>query len=202
MRFDLSYFDDKVGFDINYRGFYNIYNIAVSYSAARLALGKLENYCDVLANYKPQTGRMEEFNIGKKVVLNLSKNPAGFNQGISTVLEDSCSDKVVLIGINDNAGDGKDISWLWDVDFEKLKTADVSRYILCGMRADDLALRLKYGGIDKDKMKKFSSLKEAAEAINDGNESICYALVNYTVVFQMQEILSGLMREWENELRN
>ncbi|MBE7040215.1 MAG: DUF1727 domain-containing protein [Ruminococcaceae bacterium] len=200
MRFELSYFDNKVQFDINYRGFYNIYNVAVSYSAARLALGKLENYRDVLAQYKPQTGRMEEFNIGKKVILNLSKNPAGFNQGIATVLEDSTFNKVVLIGINDNAGDGKDISWLWDVDFEKLETADVSRYILCGMRADDLALRLKYGGIEEGKMKKFSALKDAAEAINDGNENICYALVNYTVVFQMQEILSELKREWENEI--
>ncbi len=197
MKFELSYFDEKIGFDLNYRGFYNIYNVAVSYSVARLVLGKIENYSDVLAAYKPQTGRMEEFNIGKKVVLNLSKNPAGFNQGIVTVSEDSKAEKVVLLGINDNAGDGKDISWLWDVDFEKLETANVSRYILCGNRVSDLAVRLKYGGIPEGKMKKYFTLKQAAEAINDGDEDICYALVNYTVVFEMQELLSGLAKELE-----
>lgn len=195
MKFELSYFGDRVLFDVNYRGFYNIYNVAVSYAAARMALGKLDNYREVLDAYKPQTGRMEEFDIGKKVVLNLSKNPAGFNQGIATVLEDLTPQKAVLIGINDNAGDGKDISWLWDVDFEKLKEANVSRYILCGMRVDDLALRLKYGGVEEDRIKKYKTLKQAAEAINDGGEDICYALVNYTVVFEMQEILSSLGKE-------
>lgn len=186
---------EKIPFDINYRGFYNIYNISVSYVAAYLAMGRIENYADVLESYKPQTGRMEEFDIGKKVVLNLSKNPAGFNQGIATVCDDEASEKVILIGINDNAGDGKDISWLWDVDFERLEDARTIRYILCGMRVDDLAIRLKYAGIDEDKMKKFYTLEEAAREIKSGDEDMCYALVNYTVVFSMQDILKKLEKE-------
>ena len=195
MKFNLCFENEVIPFDVNYRGFYNIYNVVVSYAAARLAMGKVENYNEVLAAYKPQTGRMEEFDIGKKVVLNLSKNPAGFNQGIATVAEDEKNKKVILIGINDNAGDGKDISWLWDVDFERLEKTDAKRYILCGMRVDDLALRLKYGGIDETRIKKFHTLKEAATEILNGDEDICYALVNYTVVFTMQEILKELEKE-------
>lgn len=192
IKFDIDIDGEKVDFDVNYRGFYNIYNIAVSYIGARLMMGKFDNYKEILSGYKPQTGRMEEFNIGKKVVLNLSKNPAGFNQGIATVFEDTKNEKVILLGINDNAGDGKDISWLWDVDFERFSTSDAKRYILCGMRVDDLALRLKYAGIPESKMKKFYSLKEAAMEITNGDEDICYALVNYTVVFKLSEVLKEL----------
>lgn len=192
IKFDIMTDGEKVDFDVNYRGFYNIYNIAVSYIGARLMMGKFDNYKEILSGYKPQTGRMEEFDIGKKVILNLSKNPAGFNQGIATVFEDEKNEKVLLLGINDNAGDGKDISWLWDVDFERFTSSDIKRYILCGMRVDDLALRLKYAGIDEGLMKKFYSLKEAAEEIKKGDEDICYALCNYTVVFKLSEALKEL----------
>lgn len=195
MKFELSYMGEGVLFDVNYRGFYNIYNIAVSYCSARLLLGKLDNYREVLSSYKPQTGRMEEFDVGKKVVLNLSKNPAGFNQGISAVTEDSGKSKVMLIGINDNAGDGKDISWLWDASFENLNIEEVKRFIVCGMRRDDMALRLKYAGIDENKIKKFDTLKAAAVEITKGDEDICYALVNYTVVFEMKAVLSEMEKE-------
>ena len=195
MRFNICADGDVVFFDVNYRGFYNVYNIAFSYIAAFLAMGRIENYKDVLDSYKPQTGRMEEFDIGKKVILNLSKNPAGFNQGIATVLEDKKTQKVILLSINDNAGDGKDISWLWDVDFERLEESNVKRYILCGMRVDDLAVRLKYAGIDESKMEKVYSLDEAAQKITDKDEDICYALVNYTVVFPLQKILKELEEE-------
>lgn len=195
IKFNLYIENEVIDFDLNYRGFYNIYNIAISFAAAKLAMGNVDNYKEVLKSYKPQTGRMEEFNIGKKVILNLSKNPAGFNQGISAVGEDAKTEKVILLGINDNAGDGKDISWLWDVDFEKLEKMNVSRYILCGMRVDDLALRLKYADVDENKMKKFYNFKDAAKEITNGNEDICYALVNYTAVFPIQEELKALNEE-------
>ena len=195
LKFSIYENEEKTDFSVNLRGFYNVYNIAVSYIAAKLLMGSVPNYKEVLSSYKTQTGRMEEFDIGKKTILNLSKNPAGFNQGIDTVLKDTKTNKVLLIGINDNAGDGKDISWLWDVRFENLNRDDIKRFILCGMRVDDLALRLKYGGFDTDKIKKFYTLKEAAEEILKGDEDICYALVNYTVVFKLSEELKELSKE-------
>ena len=90
----------------------------------------LTKYC---ANIKTQNGRMELFDIGRKTwVLNLAKNPAGFNQNISAVLEDK-SPKDLIVVINDKAQDGKDISWLWDVDCERFHDARVQTFIASGI---------------------------------------------------------------------
>ncbi|MCD7736977.1 MAG: MurT ligase domain-containing protein [Lachnospiraceae bacterium] len=103
----------------DYRGFYNIYNILAAYAAARCAGLKMEGFDQVLREFNPQNGRMEHFHIGNTdVILNLAKNPAGFNQNISAVMEDK-KEKDIIIVINDNAQDGTDISWLWDVDFDR-----------------------------------------------------------------------------------
>ena len=196
IKFDIMTDGEKVDFDVNYRGFYNIYNIAVSYIGARLMMGKFDNYKEILSGYKPQTGRMEEFDIGKKVILNLSKNPAGFNQGIATVFEDEKNEKVLLVAINDNAGDGKDVSWLWDVDFERLKSVDAEKIVVSGERALDLAVRLKYAGISEEKIIIASDLKDAAKMLVDSKNEVCYALVNYTVVFKMQEIFKEIEKKY------
>ena len=57
------------------------------------------------------------------LLLNLAKNPAGFNQNISAVMQDDSSGRILIIAINDNAQDGRDVSWLWDVDFDRLMEA-------------------------------------------------------------------------------
>ncbi len=195
--FTMDYFGKTRDFSVSYRGFYNIYNIALSYAAAYLANGgDIENADIIFESYKPQIGRMEEFNLGEKtVVLNLSKNPAGFNQTISAVGNDT-REKILLIGVNDNAGDGKDISWLWDVDFERLKAVNAKKIILTGIRVDDLAVRLKYAGINEDKMIKCADLKSAAQTLAGSETDVCYALVNYTVVFKMQQIFKELEKKY------
>ena len=94
---------------VNYKGFYNIYNILAAYSAARTGGMKLKHFAQVLQDFNPQNGRMEQFHIGNTdVILNLAKNPAGFNQNISAVMEDK-REKDLIIVINDNAQDGTDI---------------------------------------------------------------------------------------------
>ena len=195
--FTMDYFGKSKTFDVPYRGFYNIYNIALSYSAAYLALGNdIENSDKVFSDYKPQTGRMEEFTLGnKKIILNLSKNPAGFNQSIAAVGKDMRK-KDVLVAINDNAGDGKDVSWLWDVDFERLKSVDAEKIVISGERALDLAVRLKYAGISEEKIIIASDLKDAAKMLVDSKNEVCYALVNYTVVFKMQEIFKEIEKKY------
>lgn len=190
--FTLDYKDSSTRFDVNYRGFYNIYNIVLSYGAALVTLGSVPHYENVLAAYKPQIGRMEEFAVGSgTVILNLAKNPAGFNQAISTVLKDE-REKDLLIAINDNGQDGKDISWIWDVDFERLANAKVHRLVVTGVRADDLALRLKHAGFAPSVQTKVYDLKTALKTAADGDCTVCYALVNYTVVFAAQSILKEL----------
>lgn len=194
--FTMDYFGKSKKFVVPYRGFYNIYNIALSYAAAYLAIGDdVKNAGEVYGAYEPQTGRMEEFKIdGKTVVLNLSKNPAGFNQTIAAFASDK-DEKVLLIGINDNAGDGKDVSWIWDVDFERLNTIGAKKIVIAGIRVDDLAVRLKYAGLDRDKIEIKYSLDEAADAMLNQDCDKCYALVNYTVVYKLQEILKELEKK-------
>lgn len=186
--FDIEINDDKYHFDVNYRGFYNIYNIAMAFSTAHLLLGKVSDYDKILSAYKPQIGRMQEFNIGKKLILNMSKNPAGFNQGIDSVISDTKSKSIVL-AVNDAPSDGIDVSWLWDVNFEKLNSCNFTSIYLCGTRAADLALRLKYGGIDVNLFVICSSYKEALEKAKADNCDICYCLANYTATFKINEIL-------------
>ena len=95
----------------NYKGFYNVYNILAAYAGIRTAGFKAEHFNEMLRKFNPENGRNEQFRIkGTSVVLNLAKNPAGFNQNISAVMQDG-SPKDIIIVINDNAQDGKDM-WI------------------------------------------------------------------------------------------
>ena len=185
---------DNFQISANYRGFYNIYNILAAYAAGKTAGLALKNYNKVLAEYNPQNGRMEEFRIGDtEIVLNLAKNPAGFNQNISAVMEDNRKKDIIVL-INDNSQDGTDISWLWDVDFERFKDINTISITVSGIRCQDMRLRLKYVGIA-------SRLEpDVEEAIRDriahgaGN---LYVLVNYTALYDTHNILKKI----EGEMR-
>ncbi|MDD3765560.1 MAG: MurT ligase domain-containing protein [Eubacteriales bacterium] len=186
----LSFTVNNQEISVDYRGFYNIYNILAAYSAASLIGASLENVHKVLGEYKPQIGRMETFTIhGKPVILNLSKNPAGFNQTISTIASDSRK-KDILVVINDNAQDGRDVSWLWDVDFERLGAVNASSFTASGIRFHDVLVRFKYAQLDN-----FSSEADVKAAILkclEGDGEVLYVLVNYTVLFSTQKILKSL----------
>lgn len=191
--------DGKLAFTVegrrlsaDYRGFYNIYNILAAYAAARTAGLTLESYSQVLHSFHPQNGRNERFHIADTdIILNLAKNPAGFNQNISAVMEDS-SPKDLIILINDNAQDGIDVSWLWDVDFDRLKDANIHSITVSGIRCRDMRLRLKYVDIQ-------SSLEPNVEkAIRDKIDSgvgNLYVLVNYTGLYQTHNILAKMEGE-------
>lgn len=186
------YVNDRY-FGVKYRGFYNIYNILAAYSAISLANVNVPDLNTILSDYKPQIGRMEEFVInGKQVVFNLSKNPAGFNQAISTVIGDKRMKNIVVV-INDNAQDGKDISWIWDVDFERFSNANANKFYTSGIRHNDIAVRFKYAEIENT-----YDVKDVKTAILKGIEEdseVLYVLVNYTALFSTQDILKSLEAE-------
>lgn len=173
----------------NYKGFYNVYNILAAYAAIRTAGLEGQHFNDMLAEFNPENGRMEEFHIkNTKIILNLAKNPAGFNQNISAVMQDETLKDVIIV-INDNAQDGTDISWLWDVDFDRFRDANVNSITVGGIRCQDMGLRLKYVDI--------SSKIEAdvEKAICDRVENGCgnlYVLVNYTALFGTRGVLKRL----------
>ena len=176
----------------NYKGFYNVYNILAAYAGVRTAGFSGEHFNDMLRKFNPENGRMEQFRIqGAGVILNLAKNPAGFNQNISAFMQDK-SPKDVIIAINDNAQDGIDISWLWDVDFDLFRDESIRSVTVSGIRCQDMRLRLKYVDIP-------SMLEEDVETavrsrVKDGTGNL-YVLVNYTALFSTRNILKRLEGE-------
>ena len=176
----------------NYKGFYNVYNILAAYAGVRTAGFAGEHFNDMLRKFNPENGRMEQFRIrGTGIVLNLAKNPAGFNQNITAVMQDP-SPKDVIIAINDNAQDGIDISWLWDVDFDRLQEKSVHSITVSGIRCQDMRLRLKY--VDIDSILEEDVEKAIRSRINDGMGNL-YVLVNYTALFSTRNILKKLEGE-------
>jgi len=169
----------------NYRGFYNIYNMLAAFAVLKQCGISTTNINEALAGFRPQIGRMETFTVsGKPIVLNLSKNPAGFNLALTTVITDP-REKAVVIVINDNDQDGCDVSWLWDVDFERL--CGVSEIVVSGLRANDMLVRMKYAG--KEGVHLEPKVKDAISLALNTESEIVYALVNYTALFSTQELL-------------
>ena len=160
----------------------------------------MNNFNKLLENFKPQAGRMEKFFIGKPVILNLSKNPSGFNQGIQTVISDEKT-KDIIVMINDNAQDGKDISWIWDVDFEKLEDEKVGEIGVTGIRVDDVAVRFKYAQTGKN-VYPFSNLQNAVKKMLEGSCEELYVLVNYTAIFEAHKTLKLLEKQYRKGDKN
>lgn len=176
----------------NYKGFYNVYNILAAYAGVRTAGFFAEHFNDMLRKFNPENGRMEQFRIqGAGVTLNLAKNPAGFNQNISAVMQDK-SPKDVIIAINDNAQDGIDISWLWDVDFDLFRDASIRSITVSGIRCQDMRLRLKY--VDIPSMLEADVETAVRNRVKDGTGNL-YVLVNYTALFSTRNILKRLEGE-------
>ena len=179
-------------FRIKSHGFYNVYNILAAYAAGRTGGLGLEHFQDMLTDFNPENGRMEQFEVkGTKIVLNLAKNPAGFNQNISAVMQDD-SMKDVIIVINDNAQDGTDVSWLWDVDFDRFKGANVNSITVSGIRCQDMRLRMKY--VDIPSMLEADVEKAIRERVEDGCGNL-YVLVNYTALFSTRNVLKKMEEE-------
>ncbi len=179
---------------LNYRGFYNIYNVLAVYSVMSLLGAMPENFNSLLENYKPQIGRMEEFDLGKTVILNLAKNPAGFNQAISTVVADKRK-KDIIIAVNAEESDGMDVSWLWDVEFENLADETLGTLKLSGKRMFDLGLRFKYADIKIDEISE--NIKAEILSCLKTDAEVLYVLVNYTMLFKTQQILLDIKKEME-----
>ena len=181
---------------VNYKGFYNILNLSAVYVALRAVGESTDNFEELLSDYKPPSGRMQEFNMNKTVVLSLSKNPAGFNQAISTINSDTRI-KDVIIAINDGEGDGKDVSWLWDVNFPKLKNENLNTLTMTGIRYYDMALRFKYSDISVDLIT--DDMREAIITALKTNSEIVYVMVNYTAMYSTEAILKDIERGYKDE---
>jgi len=124
------------------QGVYNIYNAAAALATVRTVLGNVDEtlLIEALSRVRPAFGRGETLTVGgQPLELVLVKNPSGFRLSLSSF---NPANYQTMIAINDNYADGRDMSWLWDVDFDSLKTEGVAE--ISGIRAYDMALRLQY----------------------------------------------------------
>lgn len=185
--------------EINYKGFYNIYNLIAVYGALTAIGESVDDFSRLLSGYKPQIGRMQEFPFKKPVILSLSKNPAGFNQAIATVNTDDRK-KDVIIAINDKANDGRDVSWLWDVDFDKIKNENLNTLATTGIRKWDISLRFKYADINVDLIT--SDMSEAVKKALASDSEAVYVLVNYTALYPAESVLNELLKKEGNNNEN
>ena len=173
-------------------GTYNKYN-----THAALLLGKIMGISPELLikgvkSFKPAFGRQEELYINdKKVEIILAKNPTGFNESLRTI--DELKAKNVLIILNDRIADGKDVSWIWDVDFEEHLPRFTS-LTLAGDRVHDLAVRIKYAHSQPTLQAEIkSTLKDALSYALDmtkKNETL-FILPTYTAMLEVRELLVG-----------
>ncbi len=175
-------------------GAYNIYNALSAVAAADSFLIKHEVIVAALSSFNSGFGRMEILDLdGTAAHMILVKNPAGLNQVINFLSTDSTRKLLVLI-LNDNYADGTDISWIWDANFEKIKSFSdtLDKIIVSGIRAEELKIRLKYAEFDENEIILEKNYKKLINFIvSDTADSIpVYILPTYTAMFDFRKALS------------
>jgi len=169
-------------------GLYNIYNAACAYAVADQLGIKTSIIKTSLAAQKSKFGRFESIRIEDRTMkLLLIKNPAGCNQCIDTVVLDE--DEVTLLFLlNDNYADGRDVSWIYDAHFEALAGMKVSKVIVGGERAYDMAIRLKVAGLDRVNFTICKDYHEVIEAVKRQEKDV-YAFTTYTAMTSFRAYL-------------
>ncbi len=182
-------------------GLYNVYNALAASSLALVLGASLDEIEAGLGRFRAAFGRFERIPSGdKSVLLLLIKNPAGANEVVRTLVSGG-GPKLAIVALNDNIADGRDVSWIWDVDFEPLGEA-IERLVATGGRAHELALRFKYGGVSPDRIEVIPDLERALdrglELTPAGAELV--VLPTYTAMLALRRIAAerGLVRPyWE-----
>jgi len=173
-------------------GLYNVYN-ALAAVAAALELGvPAETIISAMGSMRAAFGRVETIEIAAtKLSILLIKNPAGANEVLRTLRLEAGSSKLDLwIGLNDKIADGRDVSWIWDADFELLSEG-VGRVICAGTRAPEMALRLKYAGWREELITVEPDIAGSLDEALSTSEDRLFALPTYTALLELRKLLSG-----------
>jgi len=182
-------------------GLYNVYNALAAASLA-LSLGAaLDEIVAGIESFTAAFGRFERISVGDRgLLILLIKNPAGANEAVRTIV-DGGAPATAVIALNDAIADGRDVSWIWDVDFEPL-IPGLTRLVATGDRAAELGLRFKYGGLDAGAIDVVPSLEAALdlglELTPPGGELV--VLPTYTAMLALRQIVGerGFVRPyWE-----
>ena len=189
-------------------GLYNVYNALAAISAA-LRLGvEAERIAAALRDMRAAFGRVETIPVGeKRVSILLIKNPAGANEVLRTLKLEAeaqaagsggqAAEIDLWVALNDRVADGRDVSWVWDADFEVLTDA-VRRVTCAGTRAPEMALRLKYAGWPEDRIAVEPDIATSLDAAVAAAEDRLFALPTYTALLELRKLLAdrGLAKEF------
>ncbi len=198
---------ERLQLEVGVPGLYNVYNALAVVSVA-VAISNVSDQAlqRSMASFRPAFGRLERVTYaGRQLTLALSKNPVGFNELIRTVAASGEVDRIG-IGINDLDADGRDVSWLWDVDFERLAEPWLQGPVVVGgIRGDDMAVRLKYAGLEIDRINSVAAgqpyaafLQQVVQSSSPGDH--IFLLLTYTSLLQLRRELAraGAVEEfWE-----
>ena len=170
-------------------GVYNIYNALCAYSIAKEL--NIDDACikKSLENQSSSFGRQEIINIDdKEAKIILVKNPAGYNQALDTLCLNKDSFSCAFL-LNDNYADGRDVSWIWDVNFENLNNTPLDEVYVSGLRTFDMAVRLKTAGISPSKFVIEEEYEKLTEQIKNGKNKKIYILATYTAMINYRKYL-------------
>ncbi|MDP9363869.1 MAG: DUF1727 domain-containing protein, partial [Chloroflexota bacterium] len=187
--------DARLDLRVGIPGLYNAYNVIAAVAAAG-ALGIPDpTVVGALAAFRAPFGRIERVAFrDRNLTLALVKNPVGFNETLRMLTAAGGGLSVpTLIAINDLAADGRDVSWLWDVDFELLAGGDAPLFTT-GLRGADMANRLKYAGVPPERLRPLApDLAEGLEAfvaqVPEGG--VAYVLPTYTALLGLRHVLAA-----------
>ena len=167
--------EEDITYEFLANNIYTIYNYAAVISVAKLYDLDAK---EAIKTFKLDNGRAENVKInGCETIINLAKNPTGANVSLRTLNEDK-EEKELLFVLNDNSADGRDVSWIWDINFN---VQNVTRIVTAGTRAYDMAIRIKTSGFDENKIEPYLDLKEALQALYKTNTKK-YVIANYTAL--------------------
>jgi lipid II isoglutaminyl synthase (glutamine-hydrolysing) len=170
-------------------GLYNVYNALGAAALCRALEVSLADVAAGLAAVAPAFGRAETLDLGgRPTSILLVKNPAGANEVLRTLTLEGLQLDVFGV-LNDRTADGRDVSWVWDADWEVLAPS-VRRMTCSGTRAAELALRMKYAGVDPERLRVVEDLEDGLDAaLNDGDGPL-FALPTYTALLELRELLA------------
>jgi UDP-N-acetylmuramyl tripeptide synthase len=187
--FTLSTPAGETRIELSVPGLYNVYNALAAASLAHVLGTPLDEIAAGLAGFDAAFGRFERITAGdRRVLMLLIKNPAGANEAVRTLL-DGGAPGTVVIALNDAIADGRDVSWIWDVDFEPLLAA-AGRVVATGDRAAELGLRCVYGGLPEERL---DVVPDLANALDRGLELTppdgeLVVLPTYTAMLRLRAI--------------
>jgi len=170
-------------------GDYNVSNILCAIAIAHRAGISLESCAQILESIDPQPGRMELFDLDEKpVMLNMAKNPAGFNRSFDSICDTSANHDLFLV-LNNTPADGVDTDWYDDIEFERIDTDLLRKIYVAGTCAEAMATRLRKAGFTNERLCIIENSTRDLASVLEGEGELLYVLSNYTATFPIRKEL-------------